>query len=138
MHFQQAEYPLAIQQLQTVYDLQKRSGDNRIHNTTDLMAALYYRTGKYKEGLESALASIDYSRKGSDTVNIPTFYQRLGMIYFAMNDLEKAYDNMNRAFSGMTHTINSRSQTITLLSNMSFCLSQQGKHQEALDFFHGK
>nr|WP_240348463.1 histidine kinase dimerization/phosphoacceptor domain -containing protein [Longitalea arenae] len=129
------EYEVALQQLLTVYALQKKSGDNKIHITTDLLAAIYLTTSKHKKALEFAIASIDYSRKTGDSLFIVNYYLRLGAIYFEMHNPEKAYYYFNKALSVMVHSKKNRAMAVSLLGGIVNCLIEQNKTKEAYDFF---
>jgi two-component system, sensor histidine kinase PdtaS len=134
-HLQQLQDSIAIQELVTALELQKRSGDNKMHYTTDLLTHLYINAGKLKEALECAIASLDYCRKANDTVYVLTFYQRLGDVYRYMKNVKESFYYYQRALSVMDHSNSLRYLAIFFLSEMGECLNDEGKSQEALDFF---
>ncbi len=125
LHYQVTEYATAIQELKTVLELQKRSGDNKMHYATDLLAQIYVFNNKHKEALECAIASIDHCRKVNDTVFIFSFYQRLGNVYSYLQNPKEAYYNYNRALSVMFYTNYNSHIAISLICNMSLSLKSR-------------
>jgi two-component system, sensor histidine kinase PdtaS len=130
VHQQQGKYALTIKELLYILELQKKTGDDRMHYTTDLLAHAFLVTGNHKEALRYAIASLDHSRNTGDTILILTFYQRLGNIYFDLYNYEKALYYLRKALAA-AHP----DGAIHIMNDIARCLSKQQKYQEAFDLF---
>lgn len=138
LRLQLGKYPLATRQLMQALDIQEKTGDNRIHYTTDLLSHIYLATGNHKEALRYALASIDYSRRYNDTLIIATFYQRIANVHAALGNYEKAYQYFEKVLTVATPSKTNRAVAIALINSMTTCLLSLRQYQEALDFLSQK
>ncbi|OQP68327.1 tetratricopeptide repeat-containing sensor histidine kinase [Niastella populi] len=134
-HLNQRKYELAIQELLSLLEFQKKTGDIKIHYTTDLLVPCYRSVGNRKEALRYAIATIDHSQKVKDTAYIFTFYQRLAQIYFDLGNFDKAEIYYKKGLDSYTHGRWDPGSRIArqFMNNIISTLAARLKCDEALD-----
>lgn len=130
----------ALKDLGELLELQKKVKDDKIHFTEDMFTAMYLEENRYKDALKSAIAAVNYSRQFDDTVYLVSFYRRLGDIYKAIYNYEKAESYYGKALAsfkpGNAELV--RGVTNSLVYDMASCLMEQRKYDEAISFINEK
>lgn len=89
-HFNQGKVAVALKELFETLETYKSAGYQNLHNTYDLIGAIYKSMGNYEESLRYAFAALNSAQQTKDTSDITLFNGRLGRIYYELGQWDDA------------------------------------------------
>lgn len=130
------DYTKSIKTLQTALDLYKKSGFQRLHGLYSVMGATYMFMSDFSNGLRYNIMAIETGEKLHETgIIMSPIYNRLGMVYFSIEDFVPAIDYFNRGLR--IAYINHDSNSIqTLQMNIAYIYRKTGNFTAAIDSIH--
>ncbi|WP_022823678.1 tetratricopeptide repeat-containing sensor histidine kinase [Hymenobacter norwichensis] len=132
MHLLQGHSGLAVHELEQAVALYKAAGHPKLHYSYDLLLAANRQLGDYKEALRYGLATIENAQTTHDTVSIAGFYSRVAALYNELGETDQALRYYQKVLRNnqLTH-----SSEVATAGDIAGVLIQQGKPQQALDFY---
>lgn len=132
----QGDYLQALSMLKQALRKYQVARHPQLMGVYDLLGMVYVELGSPSEGLKYGLLAVKNAHDLKDTsLQVCTFYNRLGITNFTMGRYEKAYDYFDLAFPIAIKFKDIESIHI-VASNISATLGRLQKPQEAIDFLN--
>lgn len=118
--------------LKKALPLYKESHYENLEGIYDLMGAVYIFLGDYKEGLKYAFLALDTAEKtGSERIFLCTIYNRIGLAYEEMGDMDNALKYLEKSLKVATD-FNDTNNIRILVGNYCGTLIKIKNYNEAL------
>ncbi|WPQ64772.1 histidine kinase dimerization/phosphoacceptor domain -containing protein [Chitinophaga sancti] len=130
------EYTKSLQTLQTALQLYNKVHFIRLHGLYSLMGNTYTFLNDFPNALRYNLMAMQTGEQVHETgIIMSPIYNRLGMIYYTIDEYEQALEYFNRGL--IIAYLNSDTNSIQSIQiNISFILRKLGKYKASLDTLH--
>ncbi len=127
------EYTKSLQTLQTALQLYNQVHFERLHGLYSLMGNAYTYLNDFPNALRYNLMAIQTGEKLHETgIIMSPIYNRLGTIYYSMDQYEQALDYFNRGLK-IAYLNKDTNSIQSLQINISFILRKLGNYEASLD-----
>lgn len=127
------EYKQALKTMDSALILYKLTGYKRLHYIYSLMGSAYMFMNDFPNALRYNIMAIETGEKLHETsIIMSPIYNRLGMIYFSIDDYPPAMDYFNRGLK-IAYLNRDTPSIQTIQMNLAYIYRKTGKYDIALD-----
>jgi two-component sensor histidine kinase len=128
-----SEYKQALKTMDSALILYKLTGYTRLHGIYSLMGSTYMFMNDFQNALRYNIMAIETGEKLHETgIIMSPIYNRLGMIYFSIEDYQPALDYFSRGLR-IAYLNRDTPSIQTIQMNMAYVYRKQGQFALALD-----
>lgn len=128
-----SEYKQALKTMDSALILYKLTGYTRLHGIYSLMGSTYMFMNDFQNALRYNIMAIETGEKLHETgIIMSPIYNRLGMIYFSIEDYSPALDYFNRGLK-IAYLNHDTPSIQTIQMNIAYIYRKTGQFSAALD-----